>query len=82
MHIFSYDSDLFEELTCEKNVLSIKDNWTDYLYVINESDEEWAIIDAYDNSVFLTSKSIVVIRYKEVMRIIHRCRLLEKEGSL
>ena len=23
MHIFSYDSDLFEELTCEKNVLYI-----------------------------------------------------------
>lgn len=72
-HHFNYESELFEEITCETHILLIKDNWTDYLYVINESNEEWAIVDEHDNVTFITSRSIAIIRYKEVERIIHRC---------
>lgn len=70
---FSYESELFEELTCEKNVLSIKDNWTDYLYIINNSVKEWIIIDKHGNPSYLTANTMAIVYYQEVERLIHWC---------
>lgn len=70
---FGYESELFEELTCEKNVLSIKDNWTDYLYIINNSVKEWIIIDKHGNPSYLTANTMAIVYYQEVERLIHRC---------
>lgn len=70
---FGYESELLEELSYEKHIISIKDNWTDYLYIINASAKEWIIIDEHGNPSYLTANTIAVIHYREVERLTHRC---------
>lgn len=72
-HHFGYESELLEELSCDKHIISIKDNLTDYLYIINMSEKEWIIIDKHGNPSYLTANTMAIVYYKEVERLIHRC---------
>ncbi|MCQ2522646.1 MAG: hypothetical protein MJ105_09760 [Lachnospiraceae bacterium] len=72
-HHFGYESELLEELSCDKHIISIKDNLTDYLYIINTSVKEWIIIDKHGNPSYLTANTMAIVYYKEVERLVHRC---------
>lgn len=71
-HHFGYESELFEDLSCDKHIISIKDNWTDYLYIINTSAKEWIIVDKHGNPSYLSANTMAIVYYQEVERLIHR----------
>ena len=71
-HHFGYESELVEELSCDKHIISIKNNWTDYLYIINTSAKEWIIIDKHGNPSYLSANTMAIVYYQEVERLIHR----------
>lgn len=67
-----YEDDSVEHIHKDNCVISIKDNWTDYLYIINESEKEWLIVDGQDNHAFLSPRSLAIIHFMEVDRVLHR----------
>lgn len=69
---FGYDGDLIKEsVDCCKCIIDITKNWTDYLYIINESSVEW-IIKTKDNDEKLLPCSLAIIHYQMINNIVVR----------
>ena len=69
---YGYEEDLIHPLDCkEERVIDITENWTDYLYIINNSDCEWIIKDQNGTS-FLDKRTLGIVRFQQVERMIHR----------
>ena len=85
---YGYEEELIQNLYPSDHIINIRDNFTDYLYIINETKEQWTIVDKDENSSTLPKHSLAVVYFKEVEKIIHRtiqqnknndCRKLSKE---
>lgn len=63
---------MIQNLYPSDHIINIRDNFTDYLYIINETKEQWTIVDKDENSSTLPKHSLAVVYFKEVERIIHR----------
>ena len=75
---FSYDGDLIKEsVECCKRTIDITKNWTDYLYIINESSIEWSI-KTKENEEKLLPRSLAIIHYQTINNIVVR----KNEGNL
>lgn len=75
---FGYDEELIKELIgCAKQTFDITNNWTDYLYIINESSNEWRI-KTKENEENLFAHSLAIIHYQMITKIVVR----EKEENL
>lgn len=69
---YGYEEELIHLLTYkEKRVIDITENWTDYLYIINNSDCEW-IIKGQNGTSFLDKRTLGIVRFQQVERMIHR----------
>ena len=69
---YGYEEELIHPLACkEERVIDITENWTDYLYIINNSDCEWVIKDKNGVS-FLDNRTLGIIRFQQVEKMIHR----------
>jgi hypothetical protein len=68
---YKYPENLIEPLIClEERVVNVADNWTDYLYIINNSECEWAIKDK-NGITLLGNRSLAIVNFQEVERIEH-----------
>ena len=69
---YGYEEELIHLLTYkEERVIDITENWTDYLYIINNSDGEW-IIKGQNGTSFLDKRTLGIVRFQQVERMIHR----------
>ena len=69
---YGYEEELIHPLACkEERVIDITENWTDYLYIINNSDCEW-IIKNQNGTSFLDKRTLGIVRFQQVERMIHR----------
>ena len=69
---FGYDDELIKEaFGCDKQTIDITKNWTDYLYIINESSDEWSI-KTKENEGKLFPHSLAVIDFQMISEIIVR----------
>ena len=69
---YGYEEELIQLLTYkDERVIDITENWTDYLYIINNSDCEWIIKDQNGTS-FLDKRTLGIVRFQQVERMIHR----------
>ena len=69
---YEYDDDLIDLYRKPKNcVIDLTGNWTDYVYVINESSDEF-YIKAKEGSSFISPRSIGIVHYQRLDKIIHR----------
>ena len=75
---FGYDDELIKELIgCANQIFDITNNWTDYLYIINESSDEWRI-KTKENEENLPAHSLAIICYQTTNKIVVR----KKEETL
>lgn len=66
---FGYDEELIKEsIGCKKRTMDITKNWTDYLYIINESVVDWSI-KTKDNEKKLPPHSLAIIHYQTINNI-------------
>ena len=69
---YGYEEELIHLITYkEERVIDITENWTDYLYIINNSDCEW-IIKGQNGTSFLDKRTLGIVRFQQVERMIHR----------
>ena len=69
---YGYEEELIQLLTYkDERVIDITENWTDYLYIINNSDCEW-IINGQNGTSFLDKRTLGIVRFQQVERMIHR----------
>ena len=69
---FGYDDELIKEsIVCGKRTIDITKNWTDYLYIINESSDEWSI-KTKENGKKLLPHSLAIIHYQMISKIVVR----------
>lgn len=69
---FGYDEELIKEsIRCGKRTIDITKNWTDYLYIINESSDEWSI-KTKENGEILSAHSLAIIHYQMISNIVIR----------
>ena len=69
---YGYNEELIEPFPCKENgVIDVTDNWTDYLYIINNADEEWVIKDQ-NGSTFLDKRTLGIVCFQQVEKMIHR----------
>ena len=69
---YGYEEELIHLITYkEERVIDITENWTDYLYIINNSDCEW-IIKGQNGTSFLDKRTLGIIRFQQVEKMIHR----------
>lgn len=69
---FGYDGDLIKEsIECCEGTIDITKNWTDYLYIINESSAEWNI-KTKGNAEKLFPRSLAIIHYQTIDNIVVR----------
>ena len=69
---FGYDGELIKEfIGCAKQTFDITNNWTDYLYIINESSDEWRI-KTKENEENLPAHSLAIIHYQLINKIVVR----------
>ena len=69
---YGYPENLIKPLICaEEWVVNVADNWTDYLYIINNSETEW-VIKGNNGTVFLWKRSLAIVYFQQVEKIIHR----------
>lgn len=69
---YGYAEDLIQSFSCEENrVINVTENWTDYLYIINESEEEWSV-KGKEGNVSLPKQSLGIVHFQQVKRIIRR----------
>ena len=69
---WGYDEELIRELIgCDKRTIDVTKNWTDYLYIINESSDEWSI-KTKENGDKLLPHSLAIIHYQMVSNIMIR----------
>lgn len=52
----------------EEREICVIDNWTDYLYIINNSDKEWIIRDE-DGKYVLDERTLGIVRFQQVEKI-------------
>jgi len=75
---FRYNEELIIEfIGCAKQTFDITNNWTDYLYIINESSDEWRI-NTKVNEEYLPAHSLAIIHYQLIDEIVVR----EPEANL
>ena len=55
----------------ENNLIDVSENWTDYLYIINESEEDCVIKDKNRTTV-LENRTMGIVRFQQVEKTIHR----------
>ncbi len=68
---YGYPDNLIKPLICaEEGVVNLADNWTDYLYIINNSETDWVIKDN-NGKTFLWNRSLAIVYFQQVERIIH-----------
>lgn len=69
---YGYHEELIEPLVCvEERVINVTENWTDYLYIINNSDCEWVIKDK-NGTTFLDKGALAIVRFQQLVKMIHR----------
>ena len=69
---YGYEEDLIENYACrEDRVIDVTENWTDYLYIINNSSREWVIKDKNGNT-FIDMRTLGIVRFQQVEKMIHR----------
>lgn len=69
---FGYDDELIKESPeYGKRTIDITKNWTDYLYIINESSDEWSIKIKEDGEKLLPH-SLAIIHYQMINNIVVR----------
>lgn len=85
---YGYEESLIKNLYQPDYIVDIRENYTDYLYIINETEKQWTIVDKNNNVAFLPKNSLAIVRFSEVEKIIHRepqpnknnaCRKLSKK---
>ena len=52
-------------------VIDVTENWTDYLYIINNSEREWVIKDQ-NGAFFLDRRTLGIVRFQLLEKMIHR----------
>ena len=57
--------------------IDITDNWTDYLYIINNSSDEW-IIEEKENKKFLPPYALGIVHYQQIINIVVQKENVEK----
>ena len=68
---YGYPEELIETLFCaEERVISVTENWTDYLYIINNSEREWVIKDK-NGTTFLSKRSFAIVHFQQIEKINH-----------
>ena len=69
---FGYDEELIKELSrFDKRTVDITQNWTDYLYIINESSDEWCI-KTKENEEKLPAHSLAIVHYQMICNVVVR----------
>lgn len=69
---YGYEEELLESFPChEERVIDVKENLTDYLYIINDSDQEW-IIREKNGASFLDKRTLAIVYFRQVEKFIHR----------
>ena len=69
---YGYEEELVYPFACkEERVIDVRENWTDYLYIINNSASEWVIKDE-NGTTFLGKRTLGIVRFRQVERMIHR----------
>ncbi len=69
---YGYEEELIHPFTYEEErVIDVTENWTDYLYIINNSDREWVINDK-NGASFLDKRTLGIVRFQQVEKMIHR----------
>lgn len=69
---YGYKEELIHQFSCkEERVIDVTENWTDYLYIINNSDCEWIIKDK-NGETFLDKRTLGIIRFQQVEKMLHR----------
>ena len=69
---YGYEEELIHPFTYEEErVIDVTENWTDYLYIINNSDREWVIKDK-DGAYFLDRRTLGIVQFQQVEKLIHR----------
>ena len=78
---YGYEKKLIERFTGkEEREIDVTENWTDYLYIINNSEREWVIKD--ENGVsFLGKGTLGIVQFQRVKKMIHRVSY-ESAGNL
>ena len=75
---FGYDEELIREsIGCYKRTIDVTKNWTDYLYIINESTDEWSI-KTKECEEKLLPHSLAIIHYQMIRKKVVR----KKEENL
>lgn len=69
---YGYPEVLIEPLICEEaRIINVTENRTDYLYIINNSESEWAIKDK--NGInFLDKRTLAIVFFQQVEKLHHR----------
>ena len=78
---YGYEEELLQNLHPSNYIINIQGNSTDYLYIINETEKQWTIVDKDNNTSVLPENSLVVAYFKEVERIIHRTSQQNKNNE-
>ena len=69
---FGYNGELIGACFGYNNrTIDITDNWTDYLYIINNSSDDW-IIATKENEKHLPSQALGIVHYQAVSRIVNQ----------
>ena len=69
---YGYREELIHPFPCkEEQVIDVTDNWTDYLYIINNSDHQWILKDQ-NGASFLDIRSLGIVHFQQVEKMIHR----------
>ena len=76
---YGYEGDLIgPEIYAEDRNISVLNNWTDYLYIINNSGKKW-IIRSKDGTCYLENHSLGIVRFQELMEIRHNVKIKDVE---
>ena len=71
---FGYPEKLIRSLSCSQTgVIDVTGNWTDYLYIINESTQKWIILDE-EGTKDLPDQTLGVVSFKSV-----ECRVMAQD---
>lgn len=69
---YGYEEELLESFSCYKErIIDVRENLTDYLYIINDSDHQWIIKDK-NGASFLDKRTLAIVYFKQVEKFIHR----------
>lgn len=69
---FGYEEELIREsIGCGKRTIDVTKNWTDYLYIINESSDEWSV-RTKKNEEKIIPHSLAIVHYQAVSNTVIR----------